>query len=503
MQRKIVVILIVLISWIAAKSKSVVDFDTNCKSAFVAMMEFEFSKSGQILQIEKKQKPENLIPSYISVYQMFIQAVVEENAVAIQNFQIQSDKILVLFEALQANSSPWINYCISDLYIQKTFIHFKNQNYLSGVNCLRKAMSSLEKNQKLYPSFLPNKKIGSIIQIGFGSVPTQYNWILSMFDINASVNQGFRDLETLTNASIKNPNYFFLRNESLLISGFTSYNFSFDKVKTKQILEILETDSLQNQINESPFLIFTKMSLYQNLKQNEKALSCFFSYKNKSKELSFHYLNFMAGESLLNKLDITSRYYFEQYLNHFAGNSYKKSARQKLAWLELIKGNVSAYKFEIRKIGSLPATMVDADKQAVKEYKQNTIPEVNLLKSRLLFDGGYYREALKILQQKQLAEKFSPKELLELFYRQGRIYHETIQFDNALLYYKKTIDKGRNQKFYFAANAALQSAFIYEELKNSIKAREMYELCLSLDYDEYQNSISQKAKAGLNRLEKK
>lgn len=492
-----------LIINVRLNAKSTIDFNANCKQAYIQMMELDFSASDQLLRNENINQKENLIPQYISVYQLFIKSMVDESQITINLYQQQSDKVLNLFENLNASTSPWINYCISDIYIQKTFLNFRNQSYMSGVNCLRKAMSALESNRQMFPGFLPNKKIGSLLHIGFGSVPSQYTWILSMFNINASVNQGFRDLEMLTSLTLKNPAYFFLRNECLLISSFTSYNFSAGKEKTLSVLKILENDSLEDFVLRSPFMVFSKMSLYQNLKQNEKALQCFFSYRNSTKEQKFHYLNFMVGECMLNKLDITARYYFELYLANFKGNSYKKAAQQKIAWIELLKGNQRNYKMELQKIANMPQTIVDADKQAVKELKQNYLPDLNLLKSRLLFDGGYYKEAINLLQQKGFSNGFNEKETLEFYYRQARVFHEIGNIENALFYYRKTIEKGGNLSYYFAANAALQSGFIYEEQRNKIKAKEMFELCLSFDYDEYQNSISQKAKAGLNRLEKK
>jgi hypothetical protein len=68
------------------------------------------------------------------------------------------------------------------------------------------------------------------------------------------------------------------------------------------------------------------------------------------------------------------------------------------------------------------------------------------------------------------------------------------------MYYQTTIDQGKEASYYFACNAALQIGRIYESKKNLNKAKEFFNRCLSMKPDEYRNSLHQKAKAGLNRI---
>src|SRR5690606_1271739 len=118
----------------------------------------------------------------------------------------------------------------------------------------------------------------------------------------------------------------------------------------------------------------------------------------------------------------------------------------------------------------------------------------------LLFDGGYYEKAAT--EMNRLSEKsFKTEEAAtEYLYRLGRIYDAWNKPDSALLCYFKTIDKGKALPRYFAANAALESARIYEVRGEKEKAISLYNLCLTFEDHEYKNGIDQKAKAGLNRL---
>ena len=67
-------------------------------------------------------------------------------------------------------------------------------------------------------------------------------------------------------------------------------------------------------------------------------------------------------------------------------------------------------------------------------------------------------------------------------------------------YYEQTLKNGSTSRYYFAANSALLLGMIYEERKDFPKAKSYFEKCLSLDNHEYQNSLDQKAQAGLDRI---
>ena len=66
--------------------------------------------------------------------------------------------------------------------------------------------------------------------------------------------------------------------------------------------------------------------------------------------------------------------------------------------------------------------------------------------------------------------------------------------------YQKTIDLGRNTNYFFAAKSALQLGIIYEKNANNTKAVFYFNECIAMEDHEYEQSLEQKAKAGLNRL---
>jgi tetratricopeptide (TPR) repeat protein len=116
----------------------------------------------------------------------------------------------------------------------------------------------------------------------------------------------------------------------------------------------------------------------------------------------------------------------------------------------------------------------------------------------LLFDGGYYIEAMTQLNNTQ---NLNQAEEVEKQYRMARIAHKTGEIAKAKAEYSKTIEMGKNMDLYYAANSALLLGNIFENEGNKEKAAEMYRLCLSLDFTTYRNSIRGLAKQHLSSLE--
>jgi hypothetical protein len=115
--------------------------------------------------------------------------------------------------------------------------------------------------------------------------------------------------------------------------------------------------------------------------------------KNKYPEniyYKFHYLNYMLGMAKLYHLEADANVYLENYVNEFKGKTFLKAAYLKLAYHYLLHQNKEKYNYYLQEIPKHGNEITDEDKAAEKESKGSGSPNVYLLKSRLLFDGGYY-----------------------------------------------------------------------------------------------------------------
>jgi tetratricopeptide (TPR) repeat protein len=157
-----------------------------------------------------------------------------------------------------------------------------------------------------------------------------------------------------------------------------------------------------------------------------------------------------------------------------------------------MQGNEKGYKDWMRLMPSNPASPNDEDIQADIEYRQSRIPLPELIKSRVLFDGGNYSEAFKFAQNSK------PENLehsLEKEYRLGRCTEALQQSQVASIHYKKVIREGSQSTEYFAASAAWQLALYYQKLGKTDSVNYYCNLVETLPNQAYKKSLSMKARA--------
>jgi hypothetical protein len=273
-------------------------------------------------------------------------------------------------------------------------------------------------------------------------------------------------------------------------------NLQSDKKRVAGLLQRMESGDEQ-----TPGLLncYIKANLAMRTHNNDKAIQILENCIVPEGSYPFHYIEFVMGNAKLNRLDQGAAKHFLNYANHYKGLNYIKSAYQRLAWLSLLKGDHNAYRFYISQILKHGQTFVDEDKQAQAEALSGKLPQTTLLKSRLLFDGGYFESALNILGAHEFNE---PKDSVEYLYRKARIYHEWKKPVQAKELYLRTIEAGSNLQFYFAGNSALQMGLISETEGKYAEAAHYFNMCLNMRFTEYRTSIHQKAKAGLQRVRK-
>jgi tetratricopeptide (TPR) repeat protein len=155
------------------------------------------------------------------------------------------------------------------------------------------------------------------------------------------------------------------------------------------------------------------------------------------------------------------------------------------------------YKGQIKKTGN---ALFDVDRSAERFSESSVWPLEKLLQARLLIDGGYYNQASAILLSISKSELSNPADRVEYYFRLGRLYDETGNTDKAIEFYEYTIQIGRDRTEHFAARSALQLGMLYEHSGNKDLAIAKYKECLSIRDHDFQNSLDQQAKAGINRL---
>lgn len=498
--KKIIAFLFVTLFFCFSSSASF-NFNDTCKSAYEKIICTRFEEGLTIINQEKKTNPQNLIPYYLENYIDFLTLFISEDASLFNKLKPNKELRISKIEDSE-NNSPYYNYCLAEIYLQWAFARIKFKEYITAAGEINKAYKLLKENEEKYPDFIPNLKGLGILHSLIGTIPDEYKWATKLVGITGTINQGVSELTSILNMSLKNEEYAYLKTESIFYLTFIQLNLQSNKDKALQLAKYLNTPSFSALIENNPLLCYAAASISLKTGSNDNAIQILLNRPKGEEYYPFHYLDFLLGSAKLNRLDNDAFSYFYLFLTRFKGQNYIKAAYQKLAWYFLINGNTEKYKEKILLASSLGSSTMDEDNQALSESKSNTVPNITLLKARLLFDGGYYQKALNIMIEKNPSDFCkTTKDYLEYTYRLGRIFDEWGYDTKAISYYELTIKNGSNSTYYFAANSALHLGMIYENQKNKTKAIYYYKLCSTFKNTEYKTSINQKAKAGLNRLQ--
>lgn len=470
-----------------------------CYAAYKACTGLRFSETANLLSAERKVNPANKVPLFIESQADFLKAFISENRVAIESLKKENEERYALVKA-DNSPSPYRLFFLAEFHLQSAVARLKLEEYLGAAVDLRKAFRLLEENQKNYPDFKPQLRGLGLLHAAAGAVPRSYQWALNILGINGTIQQGLGELRDLLRATQEVRQYEQFIEDALVLLTFLELNL--EKDKREYDMQIRERWKNKSDISERPLSLFARCAFYISRAENDVVLDLLSSRSKDTAIYPVHYFAYLEGIARLQKLDLSAEQYFMQYIRVHTGPSFVRSAWQRVAWIHLLEGDTTGYFSSLKSCldKNLPNTITDEDKAAVKEAESGQIPNVSLLKARLLFDGGYYKQAMAELGSRPASSYTRLRDQLELTYRLARIFDRQGKKDKAVYYYESTIRNGRTQKYYFAANAALLLGQIYEREGNREKSIEYYQLTLSMTDHEYQNSIDQKAKAGLNRL---
>jgi tetratricopeptide (TPR) repeat protein len=471
-------------------------YSENCLKAYQAILDLHFAEARQLIAAEKSLDHSNLIPLSLENYIDFLTLFIGEER---SQYEQIKPKFLSRIDLLAKGSrtSPFYCFCLGEANLQWAFIQLKFGEYTQAALKIRKAHQWFTENQASYPNFIPNKIGLGITHFVGGIVPDSYKWLANLIGMDGTINQA---VEELTSVAVYNGNDILVKTyktEALYYLAVISANLFKNKSEALKIIDLFD-----NEIKpQSPLVIFAKAGILMKNGKNEAALKLLSERQRDHGSFPFYYLDFMEGMARLNKLDSSSMSNFRFFTGHFKGINYIKAVWQKIGWLNFLQGDTAAYFRSMQKVINSGNAVVDEDKQALREAQANQAPNLILLKTRLLFDGGYYDEALaELLNNSTKKYLLNRKDFIEYTYRLGRIYHESGNTDKAIHYYYLTIQRGKHEPWYFAAASALQMGLIYENRGDLVRADSAYHVCLICKPAEYKNSLGQKAKAGINRI---
>jgi tetratricopeptide (TPR) repeat protein len=468
-------------------------FSPEVKKVYDKTLSLRLTEAKNLLSQIKTTDPENLMVYLVEDYIDFFTVFIHEDKDEFNKLKRNKDRRILEIRKGD-KTSPYYLYSEADIRLHWALLHLRFGEYYTAFTEVNKAFKLLNSNTSKFPDFMPNLKDLGILHAAVGTIPDNYKWgIELMTSLEGSIQQGQGEIEKLL--IYAETNDFPFEAETKVLYAFLLLHLGNEKDKA---WEVINSNALKPQSN--PLHCFVMANLAMRTDRNDEAIKLLENRPRSRAFLPMPYLDFMLGMTKLRRLDKDAAQYFQSYLAQFNGRHFIKEAWQKLAWSALLNDNPIGYTKYMQNCLSRGNATAGGDKNALKEAQSSQLPNITMLKARLLFDGGYYQQAYNLLNQYSMEDFSNQYDKLEFTYRLGRVLHGLKRHTEAIYYYSTTINSGRSASWFFACNAALQTGKIYEDTNRQQAAINAYKTCLSISPDEYKTGLHQQAKAGLDRL---
>lgn len=348
---------------------------------------------------------------------------------------------------------------------------------LAAVWNIRKAFLLLEENSGKYPDFEGNRKSLGVLQILFGAVPPQYEWLLNLWGLSGNTAKGFALLQEVA-------------------AGKSAY------APEAQLWLALLKSQLEGKLSEKDAegLLHGKWIMaaaFRKSGNGSKALQLLADLPADAPSL----LCWEKATALMN-----AGYYGEalQWLDLFeqrhGGPDLRKDAQLKRFWCLWLQNRDAEAAAALAKIAQTGRTHTETDRNAAY-FAAQPLPDKRLVQARLFADGGYFDDSEKILQSINL-QKLEKVGRCEFYYRKARNAHQLGKWQAAIHNYEQCLQQAGGAAWYFLPNAALQLGLLYQRQGETEKARRALTRAMAYRQHPYKKSIDRKAKAALQTLER-
>lgn len=486
--KKLPVFILAIFIWTKSASAQDYIYNSRCQQAYQSIFKLKLQEGNQLLFQEKIENKDNLLPHFLENYADFLALYISDNEQLYNRLLPKRNERLKTLSDGDTNS-PYHLYTQASIYLQWAIIKVKFGEYLSSIFDVRRAHKLLQTNKQKFPDFLPNDKDLALLNTLFGAIPDKYKFGAKTLGLKGDIDEGLHDFSVL----LKNKNLPF-KEEASIMYTMLLLHLGKDKKGAWSMLDELNLELGDNLLNH-----FITASVAHYTDKNDQVIKILSQAPKNAAYYPFPYLDMMLGNAKLNRLDRDADTYIKKFLEEYKGRDYIKEAHRKLAWHGLVHKRPDLYRLYISKVPLTGNNSLDGDKAATVEALQKKVPHVQILKARLLSDGGYHSKALQMLNE-VATNQLKQEDKLEYHYRKARILDDLGQMKEAIELYNWIINHAGQSNSYFAPNSCIKLGNYYEKIKNKKQAEIYYKKAFTYKNHEYKNSIDAQAKAGLNRI---
>ena len=486
---------LILLFYLSGLSVNYFTIDSSLKVVQKENIKLRLESAKEFLLQQKDLNPRNSAVEYLLHFNAYLKVFITEDQHFYNDYVLAKNSALNHYNQL-SDSSPFKKFAQSEIHFYSATLLARQGEYYNSAMEVRKAWNLIEDNHQLFPDFLPNNKTRGVLRIYLSTIPENYNWIIRILGFEGDLNHGLRLLETLSQHESDENYLSLIAQEASYLYSFSLLHAAKNPVRSWNIMLKCTQDYKENLLSN-----YFRSSMALKLNKNNIAFKTLTSRPYGSTYEPFYLLSYYLGVSKLYQGDSTAINDLKFFIDNYEGEIFLKSAHQKISWYYILKGDyhkANLYKSKINYVGKANN---NEDKQASR-YVNKENPHSVTLKSRLLYDGGYYREAYDLLHSFKVSELKTSDEKAEFCYRKGRVLEKLGLINRALIMYEACSLYAVKSKEYYGAYACLYLGDLYAKDNNIESAIKFYNRAKSFAYnEEYVDTINNRAEAGINELQ--
>ncbi len=485
------ILLISLFIGLSLQSKAAYEVNENCKDAWMLLIDLKIDQAKELLAEEIKINPKNYYAYYLDqscdAYKLLINSNEEEYEAFIENYYKKRE---IMDE--KDTDSPYYLACYSEMELQLGIFNIINGSLISGLRKAYSGYKNVYQNLEKYPDFKPSLKLDGFFNVAISNIPPFVKWAASFFGVTANPEYGFRILRENyeTQKDIKGINA-----ESALYVILTA------KLNKTPEMVYEFTKSLDSNVSQTFIHRYFRANIAYRIGRNEEAFVTMQQIDISEYEFADLVYSYLMGKILLRKLDNNAVYHLTKYLTKLKKKEYLKEINYQLALYYLVNNNEEKY-FEFCEIVRDEGKDInERDREALYDANLDYNPDINLVKARLLLDGGYFDRFELALKSYEVHKSNLLPHQIEYLFLNARFNASNKNNELAIVQFKQVIEMGEELDYSFASEAALMLGNIYKQMGETQLAETNFEKSIKLYKSDYYEYIEDKAVKALKSVQ--
>jgi tetratricopeptide (TPR) repeat protein len=462
-------------------------FDPEIRSCYLNL---DTVKGNRLLK--QKYSPDE--PEFIRIlgYREFLHNLLFQSKSNADRFLAQSGTWLKKLEKSGAVNGL-VTAAIAEVHLYRAVIASQFSEYKASATELLAAYRVVAKSGTEF-SISDRNKLSGILGVLFQQVPEKYGKYLRLLGVRPSGLSGFNGLERYYSASLPG-SIERMEGYVLLITAYKE--FSKDPATAWNFVKSEGAPMLENQL-------VRYQSALAALKAGdcESAVNLLKPESNLDIKPPFSYWNYQLGRCKLYRNDTDAISYLEQFIENPGGENYRHSAALFACWYYVLHGNQDKAKAFTLGMKDFPSPLSGYDREAMNEISSGQLPDPEVLKVRMRFDGGYFEECLAGCDHLIKSGRFSYGKVGELLYRKARCEQRLGRTSLAVGSFLGVLERADSVRSYIVPNSALQLGYLYKKTGQLELARKYFKTSMDLNKYGFRDGINRQAQVALEELEK-